>query len=526
MSRDHTPSRPPSEQPPSRGAPFEPDPRAIARLLAGDGRGGDGATEPALATPWDEPELSNAEQERVWNSAMAAAATRHSIVQAELHAAAPVVAELIALENEALIERVTSDPTCHTWPVVEGLLFHAWDIRFESMQRVLELSQAAHVIVKKLDVERYGEQRIRELEILVYAYLAKAQGRVVGAKEVQESLERERELLVESQEHGFVVDRLVEQVVLLSKATDLWERGDISACCSTLRKAGAETPTVVAGSRWLAFIAANTIAACFRWLADVENDPGLLSRAYDLDKKALELGADEATAAAIELSSAVVLLDLGRPREALIALDRLETKQDLPNTIRGTMVLNKSRALRDLGENDLAVRYVAEYFEQMPIATSQTSLATTQLAELLARSGDLPVASGLFQATQQLLRRFGISDDMGVVSDTSLKHASLLIAPTLIANTILGTTAARTESSVGSSSTPSTASEPACEQDSRATLEHALSGCQQCLESLRTWIYTGRQTSSTGRRPPVAEDRQLENAWERALSSFIDRDPS
>ncbi len=387
-------SRNPQDPPVQKGTAAEP--RLLARLLSDKGVDLAGRGVRILSTE---------DENRVWTAATAAALDRDQIVQTERLTASPVVAHLIQLEGQTLLERVTSDPACHLWPVVEGLLFHAWEIRFESMHRVLELAEAAHIVVSQLDTQRYGEQPVRELEILCYAYLAKAQGRVVGAREARESLRKERELLEESRERGFVVDKLVEQVVLLSEATDLWERERYSECAAKLVANGAEEVQSF-GSSLLAAALTSLLGTSYVSLGACTNSTATIRYGNHLNGLASP-SLDEVSREKTEFNRAATLIDLGRPAEALGRFDELEREFPAP-AHRAYIAFNRARALSRLGRSNEAIDQLNVLLEGFAVggAESVTHHTTLELSELMAKTGELAAALELANASALIAHRF------------------------------------------------------------------------------------------------------------------------
>lgn len=325
-----------------------PDPLVRAGALATGGAAGAGAdaggagAEPGTAA---EPRRAGREAYVVALGARASAAAyrpmfdrvarnlaaRERLFAAERLAARELRTELAPLPAEERRKRVEGDPELHTWPMVEALLEESRDRGFTDAADAIDLARLAIAIAGRLDEERYSAAAVFDLRARAWSHLGNALRIGSRFREAQEAFDTAREHLERGS--GDVAERCR---ILTLQATLYGDQRRFEEAYGLLERVVRAARRVGEGN-----IEGGALLRMAR-LAQLEGAP---ERAADLFARSLDrIEPHEEPRQMLVASHNLVhlLVDLGRPREAL---ERLDSVRSLHESLGGRLDLLRFRWL-------------------------------------------------------------------------------------------------------------------------------------------------------------------------------------
>lgn len=258
-------------------------------------------------------------------------AARERLFAAERLAARELRAELAPLSAEDRRIRVEECPELHTWPMVEALIEESRDRGFTDAGDAIDLARLAIEIADRLDEERYSAAAVYDLRARAWSHLGNALRIGSRFREAQEALDSAREHLERGS--GDVAERCL---VLTLQATLYGDQRRFEEAYGLLER-------VVRAARRVGEtnIEGGALLRMAR-LAQLEGEP---ERAADLFARSLDrIEPHEEPRQMLVASHNLVhlLVDLGRPREAL---DRLDSVRSLHESLGGRLDLLRFRWL-------------------------------------------------------------------------------------------------------------------------------------------------------------------------------------
>ena len=278
-------------------------------------------------------------------------AARERLFAAERTVARELRAELAPLSGEERRRRVEESPELRTWPMVEALIEESRDRGFTDAGDAVDLARLAIEIADRLDEERYSAAAVYDLRARAWSHLGNALRIGSRFREAQEALDAAREHLERGS--GDVAERCR---VLTLQATLYGDQRRFEEAYGLLER-------VVRAARRVgeSNIEGGALLRMAR-LAQLEGEP---ERAADLFARSLDrIQPHEEPRQMLVASHNLVhlLVDLGRPREAL---ERLDSVRSLHQSLGGRLDLLRfrwleARVFEQLGWLGKAIEVLAE----------------------------------------------------------------------------------------------------------------------------------------------------------------------
>jgi len=281
-------------------------------------------------------------------------AARERLFAAERLAARELRAELAPLPAEERRQRVAGSPELLTWPMVEALLDESRERGFTDAADAIDLAHLAIEIADRLDEERYSAAAVYDLRARAWSHLGNALRIGSRFREAQEALDAAREHLERGS--GDVAERCR---VLTLQATLYGDQRRFEEAYGLLERVVRAARRVEEGN-----IEGGALLRMAR-LAQLEGEP---ERAADLFARSLDrIEPHEEPRQMLVASHNLVhlLVDLGRPREAL---ERLDSVRSLHQSLGGRLDLLRfrwleARVFEELGWLGKAIEVLTEVRE-------------------------------------------------------------------------------------------------------------------------------------------------------------------